>query len=36
MAHDIILQTEGLSKEFDGFAAVQDVNLHVRRGTSTR
>jgi branched-chain amino acid transport system ATP-binding protein len=33
MANDIILQTTGLTKEFKGFAAVQDVNLNVRRGT---
>jgi len=30
---DIILETQGLSKEFLGFAAVQDVNLKVRRGS---
>jgi branched-chain amino acid transport system ATP-binding protein len=33
MTHDIILQTRGLTKEFKGFAAVQDVNLNVKRGT---
>ena len=33
MADDIILQTRGLTKEFKGFAAVQDVNLSVRRGS---
>jgi branched-chain amino acid transport system ATP-binding protein len=33
MADDIILQTTGLTKEFKGFAAVQDVNLKVRRGS---
>jgi branched-chain amino acid transport system ATP-binding protein len=33
MANDIILQTTGLTKEFKGFAAVQDVNLNVKRGT---
>ncbi len=33
MAEDIILQTQGLTKEFKGFAAVQDVNLKVRRGS---
>ena len=33
MANDIILQTQGLTKEFKGFAAVQDVNLSVRRGS---
>jgi branched-chain amino acid transport system ATP-binding protein len=30
---DIILKTSGLTKEFRGFAAVQDVNLNVKRGT---
>ena len=29
---DYILQTKGLTKEFKGFAAVQDVNLNVQRG----
>jgi branched-chain amino acid transport system ATP-binding protein len=33
MADDIILQTQGLTKEFKGFAAVQDVALKVRRGS---
>ena len=33
MADDIILRTTGLTKEFKGFAAVQDINLNVRRGT---
>jgi branched-chain amino acid transport system ATP-binding protein len=33
MADDIILQTRGLTKEFKGFAAVEDVNLSVRRGS---
>jgi branched-chain amino acid transport system ATP-binding protein len=33
MADDIILQTEGLTKEFRGFVAVNDVNLKVKRGT---
>ncbi len=33
MAGDIILETEGLTKEFRGFVAVRDVNLRVRRGT---
>jgi branched-chain amino acid transport system ATP-binding protein len=33
MAHDFILETRGLTKEFKGFAAVQGVNLSVRRGT---
>jgi branched-chain amino acid transport system ATP-binding protein len=29
----IILETRGLTKEFKGFVAVQDVNLRVTRGT---
>jgi branched-chain amino acid transport system ATP-binding protein len=33
MADDIILETEGLTKEFRGFVAVKDVRLRVRRGT---
>ncbi|HEV8693717.1 MAG TPA: ABC transporter ATP-binding protein [Lysobacter sp.] len=33
MADDIILQTAGLTKEFKGFAAVQGVDLRVRRGS---
>jgi branched-chain amino acid transport system ATP-binding protein len=33
MADDIILATEGLTKEFKGFVAVNDVSLKVRRGT---
>jgi branched-chain amino acid transport system ATP-binding protein len=33
MADDIILKTSGLTKEFKGFAAVQDVNLNVKRGS---
>jgi branched-chain amino acid transport system ATP-binding protein len=33
MADDIILETEGLTKEFRGFIAVNDVNLKVQRGT---
>ncbi len=33
MANDIILRTTGLTKEFKGFAAVQDVSLNVKRGT---
>jgi branched-chain amino acid transport system ATP-binding protein len=33
MADDIILETEGLSKEFHGFVAVKSVSLRVRRGT---
>ena len=33
MADDVILETEGLTKEFRGFVAVRDVNLRVRRNT---
>ncbi len=33
MADDIILETRGLTKEFKGFVAVNDVNLRVKRGT---
>ncbi|HXN43392.1 MAG TPA: ABC transporter ATP-binding protein [Xanthobacteraceae bacterium] len=33
MAEDIVLETEGLTKEFAGFVAVRDVNLRVERGT---
>ncbi len=33
MADDFILSTRGLTKEFKGFAAVQDVSLNVRRGS---
>ncbi len=33
MADDIMLETEGLTKEFKGFIAVSDVHLGVRRGT---
>jgi branched-chain amino acid transport system ATP-binding protein len=33
MPDDVILETEGLTKEFRGFVAVKDVNLRVRRGT---
>jgi len=33
MAEDVILETEGLTKEFSGFVAVKDVNLRIRRGT---
>ncbi len=32
MADDFILETSGLTKEFKGFVAVNDVNLKVRRG----
>ena len=30
MAEDIILATQGLTKEFKGFVAVNDVDLEVR------
>jgi len=33
MADDVILETEGLTKEFHGFVAVKNVALRVRRGT---
>lgn len=33
MGDDVILETEGLTKEFLGFVAVKDVVLRVRRGT---
>ena len=33
MSDDYILETRGLTKEFKGFVAVNDVNLHVKRGT---
>src|SRR5437870_1640136 len=33
MLTDLILETEGLTKEFRGFLAVKDVSLRVRRGT---
>ncbi len=33
MAGDTILETRGLTKEFKGFVAVNEVNLTVRRGT---
>jgi branched-chain amino acid transport system ATP-binding protein len=33
MTVDIILETRGLTKEFKGFVAVDNVNLKVRRGT---
>jgi branched-chain amino acid transport system ATP-binding protein len=32
MSETFILETRGLSKEFNGFLAVSDVNLRVRRG----
>jgi branched-chain amino acid transport system ATP-binding protein len=33
MVDDLILETQGLKKEFKGFVAVNDVNLRVRRGS---
>jgi branched-chain amino acid transport system ATP-binding protein len=33
MASDYIIQTDGLTKEFKGFVAVNNVNLNVRRGS---
>ena len=33
MAEDIILETRGLTKEFKGFVAVNNVSLKVRRGS---
>ena len=33
MADDVILETRGLTKEFKGFVAVQDVSLKVLRGS---
>ena len=33
MADDIILETQGLTKEFKGFVAVNQVNLKVKRGS---
>ena len=33
MSSDVILETEGLTKEFRGFVAVKDVNLRIQRGT---
>ena len=32
MSSDFILETRNLTKEFKGFSAVSDVNLHVKRG----
>src|ERR1700691_4803435 len=32
MAEHFIIETHGLTKEFNGFLAVNDVNLRVRRG----
>ena len=33
MAGDVVLATEGLTKEFKGFVAVKDVSLQVARGS---
>ena len=33
MGNDVILETQGLTREFRGFMALNDVNLRVRRGT---
>jgi len=33
MADDLILETHALTKEFEGFVAVKNVDLKVRRGT---
>ena len=33
MGNDVVLETEGLTKEFLGFVAVKDVALRVRRGS---
>jgi branched-chain amino acid transport system ATP-binding protein len=33
VATDIVLETEGLTKEFRGFVAVNNVSLRIRRGT---
>ncbi len=33
MSEDVILETRGLTKEFKGFVAVQDVSLKIRRGS---
>ncbi|MCC6947943.1 MAG: ABC transporter ATP-binding protein [Bradyrhizobiaceae bacterium] len=33
MTDSFLLRTEGLTKEFKGFIAVNDVSLHVRQGT---
>ena len=33
MPDDVILETRGLTKEFRGFIAVNDVSLRIRRGT---
>jgi branched-chain amino acid transport system ATP-binding protein len=33
LSDDVILETRGLTKEFKGFVAVQDVSLSIRRGS---
>ena len=33
MSDDVILETRGLTKEFKGFVAVQNVSLKIRRGS---
>jgi len=33
LADDFILETKGLTKEFAGFVAVNDVNLQIKRGS---
>src|SRR5215213_9495255 len=33
VTQDIVLSTQGLTREFKGFTAVSDVNLAVQRGT---
>ena len=33
MSDDYILQTDGLTKTFAGFTAVNKVDLNIRRGT---
>ena len=33
MAEDIILSTQGLTRDFKGFTAVSNVDLNIRRGT---
>jgi branched-chain amino acid transport system ATP-binding protein len=33
MSHDVILEAKGLTKEFEGFTAVNNVDLRVQRGS---
>jgi branched-chain amino acid transport system ATP-binding protein len=33
MAEQLILETRGLTKEFNGYVAVAEVDLRVRRGS---